>query len=185
MASSRGKTLLNSRGQRTNSLGYAKHDCHTCSARKRYCDRQRPQCGTCLSDGQKCGGFALNLVWKGFDAPTSPQALASNLTASNCNDTKSSRGFKFVKGQMRRKRKPKDSTPALHSSSPPGDSGRHPQNMHRSPYRSYYPPQSTDLDNDIPLSSITDEMEFISSDYADGLKQEVYQAGEFEPVFTV
>ena len=48
---------------RTNSLGRAKTDCHTCSQNRRACDRQRPRCGTCLQRGILCGGYALDLTW--------------------------------------------------------------------------------------------------------------------------
>lgn len=49
---------------RTNALGSAKTDCHTCSRLRENCDRQRPQCGPCLDRGRKCGGFELDIVWK-------------------------------------------------------------------------------------------------------------------------
>ena len=51
------------KGKRTNSLGLARTDCHTCSSANQACDRQRPQCTTCLAQRRKCGGFATPLSW--------------------------------------------------------------------------------------------------------------------------
>jgi hypothetical protein len=48
---------------RTNSLAFAKTDCHTCAAQRRKCDRRRPRCSPCLSNGVKCGGFPMQLSW--------------------------------------------------------------------------------------------------------------------------
>lgn len=49
--------------KRTNSLAFARSDCHTCSANDERCDRRRPRCSTCLNQGRKCGGFATTLSW--------------------------------------------------------------------------------------------------------------------------
>ncbi len=49
--------------RRTNSLAFAKTDCHTCAAQRRKCDRRRPRCSPCLSDGIVCGGFPMQLSW--------------------------------------------------------------------------------------------------------------------------
>lgn len=118
MAPSTTRITVNSEGRRTNSLGFAKHDCHTCSAQRRPCDRQRPRCGPCLSNRQRCGGFATNLVWKDVEIPPSASdpvlstgfgILSSNSTVRQNEPTKrNNRGFKFVKGRMKRKRKPKE-----------------------------------------------------------------------------
>lgn len=56
---------LNSTAQtrKSNSLAFARTDCHTCTADGVQCDRQRPQCNTCLNRGRKCGGFATPLSW--------------------------------------------------------------------------------------------------------------------------
>ena len=114
MASSSTRTAVNHRGQRTNSLGYAKHDCHTCSALKRACDRQRPHCGPCLLSRQRCGGFATNLVWKDVEVPSLAEDMAprsgsgspnSNFRQYRNEPARKDRGFKFVKGRMKRKRK--------------------------------------------------------------------------------
>jgi hypothetical protein len=50
-------------GRRTNSLGSAKPDCHTCSALHRKCGRQRPRCRTCQDTGVVCKGFSMQLSW--------------------------------------------------------------------------------------------------------------------------
>ncbi|KAI9043602.1 uncharacterized protein KD926_003372 [Aspergillus affinis] len=49
--------------RKPNSLAFARTDCHTCAASGAQCDRQRPQCTVCLTQGQKCGGFATPLSW--------------------------------------------------------------------------------------------------------------------------
>ncbi|PIG88567.1 hypothetical protein AARAC_000990 [Aspergillus arachidicola] len=51
------------KGKRTNSLAFARTDCHTCASNGQVCDRRRPQCTTCLEQGRKCGGFTLPLSW--------------------------------------------------------------------------------------------------------------------------
>lgn len=51
-------------GSRTNALAFAKTDCLSCSAQRERCDRRRPHCGTCSSQGRSCDGFANTLVWK-------------------------------------------------------------------------------------------------------------------------
>lgn len=50
---------------RTNSLGRAESDCHTCQAFKRHCDRQRPRCSVCATSGDNCGGYVQALSWLG------------------------------------------------------------------------------------------------------------------------
>src|ERR1700761_7538295 len=113
MALSSARTAVNNRGQRTNSLGYAKYDCHTCSALKRACDRQRPRCGPCLFSRQRCGGFATNLVWKDVEVPSRAEVLAPASGPGSSNSSSKQRhnepagkdrGFKFIKGRMKRKR---------------------------------------------------------------------------------
>ncbi|EXJ85836.1 hypothetical protein A1O1_06205 [Capronia coronata CBS 617.96] len=56
--------------QRTNSLAFAKSDCHTCKALHRVCDRQRPICTTCQNAGDECKGFQTRLIWEGSDLPS-------------------------------------------------------------------------------------------------------------------
>lgn len=51
------------KGRRSNSLGFARTDCHTCASLGDQCDRQRPRCSTCLDHGRRCGGFATSLSW--------------------------------------------------------------------------------------------------------------------------
>src|SRR5690348_4497607 len=53
----------NLQGKRTNSLGWAKSDCHNCSSVRRYCDRRRPRCSACLADGIICSGYVQELNW--------------------------------------------------------------------------------------------------------------------------
>ncbi|KIW79804.1 hypothetical protein Z517_06419 [Fonsecaea pedrosoi CBS 271.37] len=56
--------LNNLTGKRTNSLGWAKSDCHTCSSLGRSCDRRRPRCSACLADGVICAGYVQQLNWE-------------------------------------------------------------------------------------------------------------------------
>ena len=89
--------------RRTNTLGWAKTDCHSCSNLRQTCDRQRPQCGTCQREGRKCGGFIMNLVWKDHslgDTSTFTRAM----TASS-DLTPSKRLFRFTQGRSKRKRR--------------------------------------------------------------------------------
>lgn len=51
-------------GKRTNSLGWAKSDCHTCSSLRRHCDRKRPRCSACIADGKVCAGYVQQLDWE-------------------------------------------------------------------------------------------------------------------------
>lgn len=50
--------------RRTNSLGWAVSDCHTCQVNGRTCDRRRPRCDTCMGNGVLCGGFVQQLNWQ-------------------------------------------------------------------------------------------------------------------------
>lgn len=109
---------------RTNSLGRAKTDCHTCSQYRRTCDRQRPRCGTCLHRGILCGGYALDLTWTtgnsrrsskvpgGIKPPVSPpsasgEAVPDAGTSSKASSATStpSRQFKFKIGKPKKPRK--------------------------------------------------------------------------------
>ncbi|KAH8655362.1 fungal-specific transcription factor domain-containing protein [Xylariales sp. PMI_506] len=49
---------------RTNSLGWAKSDCHTCQSAQRICDRRRPRCDACTAKGVTCGGYIQELHWQ-------------------------------------------------------------------------------------------------------------------------
>ena len=103
---------------RTNSLGRAKSDCHTCSRTHQACDRQRPRCGTCNDIGLICGGYALDLTWKTVKSGVkSPQSLPTPKSPnSNNGDTPGpptgqqatplpGRQFKFKVGKPKRSRK--------------------------------------------------------------------------------
>lgn len=50
--------------RRTNSLGRAKSSCQHCQAAGLTCDRARPQCFTCISNGTICPGYKLDLRWQ-------------------------------------------------------------------------------------------------------------------------
>jgi hypothetical protein len=107
--------IVDAHGRRTNSLGFAKVDCHTCTALNRACDRQRPRCGPCLSQRQRCGGFATNLIWKDValqEFSSVSQRLGSrNLEVAPGDYPNESgrrdRDFRFVRGRMKRTRRPK------------------------------------------------------------------------------
>ncbi|RDW58181.1 hypothetical protein BP6252_13592 [Coleophoma cylindrospora] len=62
---------------RTNSLAFAKTDCHTCTANQRRCDRKRPRCASCAGKKIVCGGYPMQLTWP-QSKPT--QAKASVLS---------------------------------------------------------------------------------------------------------
>ena len=94
---------------RTNSLGSAKVDCHTCRELGRHCDRQRPQCGTCIKDHQKCAGFAMDLMWK-------TGASFRDGGSVQIRSGRPKRGFKFVQGGARSKRKADDQSVNRHNS---------------------------------------------------------------------
>lgn len=48
---------------RTNSLAFAKTDCHTCTANRSRCDRKRPRCSSCSGKNIICGGYPMQLKW--------------------------------------------------------------------------------------------------------------------------
>ena len=50
--------------KRTNSLGWAHSDCHTCAADHFVCDRRRPRCDSCTTRGLLCGGYVQVLNWQ-------------------------------------------------------------------------------------------------------------------------
>lgn len=113
MSSPRTAPLFKAPARRTNSLGSAKADCHTCSSMKKPCDRQRPQCGTCRREHRKCGGYVLDLVWKdrgSREAPSSTRSatrtIVMNSPMSPGNLVPSERQFKFKQGRPKMKRKP-------------------------------------------------------------------------------
>jgi hypothetical protein len=101
------------RGHRTNSLGSAKVDCHTCLQSGSRCDRQRPRCGTCVKSHQECGGFKMDLVWKNPKRTVGSRQSHANVSEhldSSKHEPRANEGcerqFKFVQGRRRIKRKP-------------------------------------------------------------------------------
>lgn len=58
---------------RTNSLAFAKTDCHTCTANNRRCDRKRPRCSSCTCRDIVCGGYPMQLIWSKKSKPTQPR----------------------------------------------------------------------------------------------------------------
>jgi hypothetical protein len=111
MAASGVKSSPNDSGHRTNSLAFAKLDCHTCAALKKHCDRKRPRCDTCISSRQRCGGFAMDLVWKDLavsnDAITSTPSQESGSYQRQTQISRKRPDFKFIRGRSKIKRKPK------------------------------------------------------------------------------
>lgn len=67
---------LSSSAPRTNSLAFAKTDCHTCTAHRRQCDRRRPRCSTCSGKDILCGGYPMQLTWP-RSKPIQPRANSS------------------------------------------------------------------------------------------------------------
>lgn len=103
--------------RRTNSLAFAKYNCHTCTKLNEQCDRRRPRCTTCLSSRRRCDGFAMPLVWKNLEVAQIP-STSSQRTASKGNyqqDLKSAGNaeFKFIRGRPKKKRKPKSDRPGI------------------------------------------------------------------------
>lgn len=107
MEARRSNLVARRTGTRTNSLAFAKHDCHTCASMHEACDRRRPQCGTCLACNRTCGGFVLDLTWResvqmrSKDATTSKPPPDSTFAKAHGN-------FTFVQGRPKRKRKVKE-----------------------------------------------------------------------------
>lgn len=99
----------------TNSLAFARTDCHTCVSTHRKCDRRRPQCTTCLDLGLKCGGFATPLSWDDsrifLGKPSQKAVYACDGDRGRGGgkgkgeSVKSSRNFRFVGGGSKRKRR--------------------------------------------------------------------------------
>jgi len=98
---------------RTNSLAFAKSDCHTCKTKRRKCDRQRPVCSTCQDLGDKCEGFQTRLVWEGSDLPSrrgddsrrrhglEARGRATESPMSPANDARVTKTASTVKGSAR------------------------------------------------------------------------------------
>lgn len=106
--------VANASSKRTNSLGFAASDCHTCQSLKQQCDRQRPRCNMCTTSGVHCHGYAQKLAWqsglasrgkmtrKTFNIPAHDEP-ANHKRKTRCPTT-----FAFVQenGIKRRKTKP-------------------------------------------------------------------------------
>jgi hypothetical protein len=106
MALAQAKSGLRIAGHRTNSLAFAKHDCHTCAALGTECDRQRPRCGTCLSNQRKCDGFAMPLIWKNLEIAQSPSRGGDRRCVQpRRRESQRDTEFKFVEGRPKKKRK--------------------------------------------------------------------------------
>jgi len=97
---------------RTNSLAFAKSDSHTCSELKRWCDRQRPRCGTCIKHRLKCGGYVLDLTWKqpsgSQEVPSPARSSVPPLSPSRAVPT--DRQFRFKQGRPKKRRNIRRST---------------------------------------------------------------------------
>lgn len=100
-------------GSKTNSLGSAKVDCHTCLQFQSRCDRQRPRCGTCIKNHRDCGGFTMDLVWnhsKGSAGSRQSHSKASKHVNAGDKESRTKepneRQFRFVQGRRRMKRTP-------------------------------------------------------------------------------
>ena len=186
MASPSARTTVNNRGQRTNSLGYAKYDCHTCSALKRACDRQRPRCGPCIFSRERCGGFATNLVWKDVEIPSPLGDLAPgsgtgspNPNSKHCENEPATknRGFKFVKGRMKRKRKHKAPPPELELLSPANDTGDSNLNSQNGQPVMHPSPWCANSENIIHPSALTEEACNADRSSCDELASELSKCG--------
>ena len=71
--------------RRTNSLAFAKSDCHTCAALGLHCGRQRPRCGVCQDAGRLCQGYSMQLTWQQNHSAANkpPKVRARTPCASN------------------------------------------------------------------------------------------------------
>jgi hypothetical protein len=98
--------MTSDQGKRTNSLGFARSDCHTCSSLGDKCDRRRPQCSTCLDQSRCCGGFATALSWDARRMVNSLSSASGPVASAACSG--SSKQFRFVKGTTSQKRRRKE-----------------------------------------------------------------------------
>ena len=98
---------------KTNTLGSAKTDCHTCLRLHKRCDRQRPQCGPCVEGGRRCGGFVTALVWKNErqsqqgprNAAVAEVADEEGTETHGAQPAKMTQSLRFVQNDARRRRK--------------------------------------------------------------------------------
>lgn len=116
--------LLPAETRRTNSLGWAGSDCHTCAAGRKQCDRRRPFCRTCTSSGARCHGYAMKLDWQPGVASRGhmkKKKLQVPVHSSRPPDPKEPVMFTFIdendpKKTRRRGRKPAPKTLSQHRS---------------------------------------------------------------------
>ena len=111
-------TTTTCKDKRTNSLAFARSDCHTCASNGEKCDRRRPRCSTCLNRGRKCGGFPTTLSWDPKRMWSDNQSITNDDSTDLCNanttmsDTARAepiasrraappRRFRFIKGPSR------------------------------------------------------------------------------------
>ncbi len=112
--------------RRTNSLAFAKSDCHTCASIGLRCDRHRPRCSTCQDSGRLCQGYSMQLTWqRSHSAVNTPPKVKANRAGdgtsaqqrAECDAitppagwetgcaTKNLREFTFVAGRPAKRRK--------------------------------------------------------------------------------
>lgn len=95
---------------KTNSLAFSKVDCHTCLQFEQVCDRQRPYCRTCSQSKRGCGGYAVDLKWKGEnfrDNHRIQRHLCQKFSAGDDERGRakaSDQSFKFVNATSKRRR---------------------------------------------------------------------------------
>jgi hypothetical protein len=101
---------------RTNSLGWAKSDCHTCQSNSRSCDRRRPRCQPCTDRGIICGGYIQQLQWQDSRPKTRSKKRAGKTVHARAGYDEASitqTGYAFVqedgKSTRKRVRVPRDS----------------------------------------------------------------------------
>jgi hypothetical protein len=82
----------------TNRLGVARSDCQTCERLSRQCDRQRPQCTICLKEGQRCGGYVVEINW-------GKAQLFVPGEVSRSDQTRESQAIRFVTVNGKRRKK--------------------------------------------------------------------------------
>jgi hypothetical protein len=131
---------------RTNSLGSARVDCHTCRELGKHCDRQRPQCGSCIKDHRKCAGFAMDLIWKN-------RTSGCDVGVEQIRGGRPKRGFKIVQGGARSKRKANDRSRNRHHSSDSANDQLEEPTMSNPYSHSYGLEASTVTEADTPMSS--------------------------------
>ncbi|KAL9089635.1 MAG: hypothetical protein Q9165_005667 [Trypethelium subeluteriae] len=92
---------------RTNSLGWAKSDCHTCQSIFRFCDRRRPRCDACTTEGVICGGYVQRLRWHGEGRKARPARSEQTLVSGSgaCQVAANTTEYAFVQEDGKKIRK--------------------------------------------------------------------------------